>query len=170
MIFVARQMQGKCREQQLNLCLAFIDLSKAFDTVDRDMLWMVLDKFGCPAKFISIIKAFHTDMMATVLITGEESEPFRVGVGVKQGCAMAPVLFNIYLAAANVLFRQRIGEVCGINITYRLDGGLFNLQRLKARTKVSHVTIYELQNADDCALAAHTLQDLQRSLEVLHEV
>ena len=170
MIFVARQLQEKCREQQLNLCMAFIDLSKAFDTVDRNMLWMVLAKFGCPEKFINMIKAFHTDMVATVLIAGEESEPFGVGVGVKQGCAMAPVLFNIYLAAANVLFHQRIEEGCGLNLTYRLDGSLFNLQRLKARTKVSHETIYELQYADDCALAAHTPEDLQQSLDVLHEV
>ena len=76
-----------------------------------------------------MIKASSTDMMATVLLAGEESEPFGVGVGVKQGCAMAPILSNIYLAAANALFRQRIGEDCGINLTYRPDGGLFNMQR-----------------------------------------
>ena len=57
MIFVARQLQENCREQQLNLCMAFIDLSKAFvDTVDRGMLWLVLAKFGCPRKFINMIK------------------------------------------------------------------------------------------------------------------
>ena len=75
--------------------MAFIDLSKAFDTVDRNMLWIVLAKFGCPEKFINMIKAFHTDMVVTVLISGEESEMFGVGVGVKQGCAMAPVLIGM---------------------------------------------------------------------------
>ena len=170
MIFVARQLQEKCREQQRNLCMAFIDLSKAFDTVDRSMLWMVLAKFGCPEKFVNMIKAFHTDMMATVCVAGEESEAFGVAVGVKQGCAMAPVLFIIYLAAASILFYQRIENECGVSLTYRLDGSLFNLQRLKARTKVSPETIYELQYADDCALVAHTPENLQRSLDVLHQV
>ena len=47
-------------------------------------------------------------MMATVLVSAEESEAFGVEVGVKQGCAMAPVLFNIYLAA--VESRRRFGK------------------------------------------------------------
>ena len=169
MIFVTRQLQEKCREQQKNLCMAFIDLCKAFDTVNRDMLWKVLDKFGCPEKFIKMVRAFHTGMMATVLVSGEESDAFGVGVGVKQRCAMAPVLFNIYLAAANRLFNQRIREECSIHLAYRLDGSLFNLRRLKARTKVSHETLYELQYADDCALVAHTPEDLQISLTTLHQ-
>ena len=39
MIFVARLLQEKCREQHRNLFIAFIDLTKAFDTVNRDLLW-----------------------------------------------------------------------------------------------------------------------------------
>ena len=150
--------------------MAFIDLSKAFDTVNRDMLWQVLQKFGCPPKFVNVIKAFHSGMMATVLVAGEESEPFAVEVGVKQGCAMAPVLFNIYLAAANFLFARRNAGNGSVHLVYRLDGSLFNLQRLKARTKVSHEHLSELQYADDCALIAHTAEDLQRSVTTLHEV
>ena len=48
MIFVARLLQEKCREQHRDLFIAFIDLTKAFDTVNRDLLWQVLGKFGCP--------------------------------------------------------------------------------------------------------------------------
>ena len=165
MIFVARQIQEKAREQQRDLCMAFIDLSKAFDTVDRHLLWRVLEKFGCPKKFINMIRAFHSDMLATVFIGGEESEAFGVEVGVKQGCAMAPVLFNIFLAAAHILFNQRITSEVGTVITYRLDGSLFNLQRLKATTKVSKARNQELQYADDCALLAHSPAALQHSVD-----
>ena len=42
MIFVARQLQEKCREQHQDLYLAFVDLTKAFDTVNRDLLWNIL--------------------------------------------------------------------------------------------------------------------------------
>jgi len=54
MIFVARLLQEKCREQHRNLFFDFIDLTKTFDTVNRDLLWKVLSKFGCPPHFLTI--------------------------------------------------------------------------------------------------------------------
>lgn len=48
MIFIVLLLQEKCREQHQDLYLAFIDLTKAFDTVIRELLWSVLRKFGCP--------------------------------------------------------------------------------------------------------------------------
>ena len=109
-------------------------------------------------------------MLATVFIGGEESEAFGVEVGVKQGCAMAPVLFNIFLAAAHILFNQRITSEVGTVITYRLDGSLFNLQRLKATTKVSKARIHAFQYADDCTLLAHSPAALQHSVDTLMSV
>lgn len=54
MIFTARQLQEKCREQHQDLFMAFVDFSKAFDTVQRELLWEVLIRFGCPKKFVNI--------------------------------------------------------------------------------------------------------------------
>ena len=48
MIFVLRQIQKKCREQNMGLYAAFVDLTKAFDTVNRDGLWEILACPGCP--------------------------------------------------------------------------------------------------------------------------
>ena len=64
MIFSARQLQEKCQEQNRDLFLVFIDLTKAFDSVNRPCLWAVLSKIGCPDKFINIVKSFHDGMMA----------------------------------------------------------------------------------------------------------
>jgi len=61
MIFVARLLQEKCKEQHGDLFIAFIDLTKAFDSVDRDLLWQVLGKFGCPPHFHSISRESHAD-------------------------------------------------------------------------------------------------------------
>ena len=47
-IFSLRQLHEKCREQHMPMCIAFIDLTKAFDLVSRDGLFMVLPKTGCP--------------------------------------------------------------------------------------------------------------------------
>ena len=46
MIFVIQQIQEKCREQNMGLFVAFIDLTKAFDTVSRDGLWKILSRLG----------------------------------------------------------------------------------------------------------------------------
>ncbi|KAM3622945.1 uncharacterized protein V6R79_005228 [Siganus canaliculatus] len=73
MIFTKRQLQEKCREQHKDLFVAFIDLSKVLDTMNRELLWSVLVKFGCPAKFVNILCQFHDGMTARVTIGGQES-------------------------------------------------------------------------------------------------
>ena len=95
MIFTVRQLQEKCREQNRGLYITFVDLTKAFDTVNRDGLWKIMSKFGCPEKFINIVRLFHDGMEARVKDNGEFSEPFPVTNGVKQGCVLAPTLFSM---------------------------------------------------------------------------
>ena len=54
MIFTARQLQVKCQEQNMDLYMAFVDLTKAFDTISREGLWKIMAKFDCPTKFIAM--------------------------------------------------------------------------------------------------------------------
>jgi len=62
------------------------------------MLWKQLSKLGVPPKFLTILQQLHNGMQARVT-TGEfQSEFFNVNVGVKQGCVLAPVLFNLLLS------------------------------------------------------------------------
>nr|VZI30318.1 unnamed protein product [Spirometra erinaceieuropaei] len=51
MIFAARQLQVKCQEMRTHLYSTFVDLTKAFDTVNSDGLWKIMQKFGCPERF-----------------------------------------------------------------------------------------------------------------------
>ena len=55
MLFAARQVQEKCREHQRGLYIVFLDLTKAFDSVSRTGLWMLLHRVGFPEKVINII-------------------------------------------------------------------------------------------------------------------
>ena len=169
MIFVARLLQEKCREQHKDLYLTFIDLTKAFDTVNREILWNVLSICGCPPKFMAILRGFHNGMSARVVATGLVSDPFEVNVGVKQGCVLAPAIFNIYLAAVTLLARYDMSFEDGIHFKYRFDGGMFNLRRLKAETKTRTASIFELQYADDAAIPTNSAEALQWNLTIMSD-
>ena len=74
MIFAGRELQEKCQEQYDDLFITCIDLTKAFDTVCRDGLWQIMEKFGCPIKFTSLVRQLHDGMRATVLDNGDTSD------------------------------------------------------------------------------------------------
>ncbi|KAI8490935.1 hypothetical protein Bbelb_313540 [Branchiostoma belcheri] len=166
MIFSARQIQEKCTEQRQPLFMAFIDLTKAFDSLNREALWKILKRFGCPDKFITILRLLHDQMTAKVLCNGSETESFTIKTGVKQGCILAPTIFDIYLLAVLTLIKDRLPP--GVTIRYRYDGSIFNLRRLNAVTKVQRVVAHDLQYADDCKLVAHQAQHLQDTLDLFN--
>ena len=62
MIFSARQVQEKCREQGRDLCLSFIDHTNAVDSVNREALWAYLTRLGCPPTFVNITRQLHVGM------------------------------------------------------------------------------------------------------------
>ena len=160
MVFSIRQLQEKCREQRRPLYLAFIDLTKAFDLVSRTGLFTLLLRIGCPPKLLKMIMSFHDGMMGTVQYDGSSSDPFPIKSGVKQGCVLAPTLFGIFFS---LLLRYAFHESDdGIFLHTRSDGNLFNLARLRAKTKVQQVLIREVLFADDAALTSHSEEALQR--------
>ena len=160
LIFAVRQLQEKCREQNQSLYALFVDFTKAFDSVNRAALWTVLGKFGCPRKFVNIIKSLHAGMRAQVRTCGTTSSDFEVDTGVKQGCVLAPTLFSLYLTV--VCMEAFRGSEDGIPIQYRSDGHTFTPKRFSARTLVQDSKIRMLLFADDCALLAHSEAELQR--------
>ena len=65
----------KCLEQYKDLYFIFIDLTKAFDSVNRSGLWAVLFRVGCLDKFVKIVQSFHDGMLASVLDGGIVHHP-----------------------------------------------------------------------------------------------
>ena len=126
MIFVAQQQQEKYCEQHQDLYMAFVDLTKAFDTVNRDLLWNILLKFGCPPTFIAILQQFHTGMCAQVVMAGSQTSSISVEVGVKQGCVLASTIFNLFLVAISLASHCVLQSDC-VGMEYHLHGGLFKL-------------------------------------------
>ncbi len=106
-------------------------------------------------------------MQGRVLTGDLQSESFKVNAGVKQDCVLAPVLFNILLSAITCLFYRVMGHEDGVHVEYGLDGSLFNIRRLQARTKTKTRQICELQYAGDCAVLAHSPDSMQHALNTI---
>ena len=66
MMFVVRRLQEVGRKAGVSLFTCFIDLQKAYDTVDRTLLWQVLTRIGVPPQMIAVIRQFHDWMRACV--------------------------------------------------------------------------------------------------------
>nr|VZI19558.1 unnamed protein product [Spirometra erinaceieuropaei] len=164
MIFAARQLQEKCQEMRTHLYSTFVDLTKAFDTVNREGLWKIMQKFGCPERFTQMVRQLHDGMMARVTDNGAVSEAFAVTNGVKQGCVLAPTLFSLMFSA--MLMDAYRDERPGIRIAYRTDGHLLNQWRMNFQSRVSTTTVHELLFADDCALNTTSEAEMQRSMDL----
>ena len=163
MVFSLRQLQEKCREQHMPLYIAFIDVTKVFDLVRREGFFTVLPNIRCPPKLQSMIESFHTNAKGTVQFNDSSSEPFEIRSGVKQGCVLAPTPFGIFFGLLLKHAFDRATE--GI----RSDDRLFNLARLRAKTKVSMALIRDMLFADDAGVATHTQEELQSLMDCLSQ-
>ena len=124
----------------------------AFDSVPREALWKVLGKLGVPEVLINIVKSFHENMTAQIRLDGELLEGIGVNNGLRQGCTIAPTLFNLYSCAVTERWFSRIQNVedVGTRLLYRLDQQLFR----RSTSGAEEFDINECQFADDVALLA----------------
>ncbi|BHF75564.1 hypothetical protein SprV_0501866000 [Sparganum proliferum] len=165
MIFAARQLQEKWQEMRTHLYSTFVDLTKAFDTVNREGLWKIMQKFGCSELFTQMVRQLHDGMMARVTDNGAASEAFAVTNGVKQGCVLALTLFSLMFSAM-LMDAYRDERPPGIRIAYRTDGHILNQRRMRFQSRVSTTTVHELLFADDCALNTTSEEEMQRSMDL----
>ena len=152
MIFVARQLIEKTLEHNDSLFILFVDLRKAYDSVPRSALWKVLQKCGIPPTMLNIIKSFHNGMQASVRVvssTSVSSSSFSVCNGLRQGCTLAPTLFNLYFNAMVSNWRSQCPQA-GVELKYKHGRKLVGDRTAKSR--LSTATCTESQFADDAAL------------------
>ena len=119
-------------------------------------------KFGCPAKFIAMVRQFYDGMFARVQNDGGFSDPFPVANGVKQGCVLASTLFSMMFSA---MLTDAFQDDNGIPMRYRFDGKLFNLRRLPAKSKVQTEVLDEFLFADDMAKGTSTEEKMQKGVD-----
>ena len=162
MIFVARQLIEKCREHEDSLFALFVDLRKAYDSVPRHALWQVVKKCGVPPNMLSLVQSFHEGLVAAVRCGSGTTDDICVTNGLRQGCTMAPILFNLYFAAMVARWRIRCPRA-GVVIRYGMGRKLVGDRTAKKRLK--DVRITESKFADDVALYAASRGEMEKVAE-----
>ena len=159
-LFCLRALMEKAHEFHTPLYLHFIDLTKAYDSVSRSVLWNVLEqRYHFPPKLLRIIKALHFGTRGKVRTYGHLSRPFQIMNGVRQGDVLAPSLFNLFLDA--VMERALEGHVNdGVRMFYHPEAELVG-----SRRKMTHESfVQDLVYADDICLVAATREALEGML------
>ena len=83
-------------EFQKNIYFCFLDYAKAFDCVDHDNLWKILQEMGIPNHLICLLRNLYAGQEATVRTGRGMTDWFQIGKGVRQGYILSPCLFNFY--------------------------------------------------------------------------
>ena len=100
MMFLVQRLQEIGRKAGVSLIMCLIDLHKSFNTVDRTPLWQVLTRIGVPPQKIAVIQHFDEGMRACVRLDASVCmDWFEVEQGLRQGCVLSPLVFNILFAA-----------------------------------------------------------------------
>jgi hypothetical protein len=97
-LFVLNTILWKSAAKRSKIHLAFIDLQKAYDTVDREELWKKLRAMGIGGSFLRAVQALYDADCFVTEVNGEKTRPIFLGRGLKQGCSLSPIFFALYVA------------------------------------------------------------------------
>lgn len=130
----------KCRDMRKDVYVCFIDYEKAFDRVNHTVLLTLLQKKGLDKEDIEFVRNLYWNQEATVRCGQTTSEPVCIEKGVRQGCVLSPILFNMY---SDHIFNQAIGDD---------EDGI----------KINGRTLNNIRYADDTVIVADNPEALQR--------
>ena len=147
-IFVLRNILEQVNEWNSTIYIHFVDFEKAFDSIHRDSLWIIMSQYQIPKKLIQMTKALYEDFQCSVIDENETTDLFPVRTGVKQGCCMSGFLF---LLVIDWVMRKTV------------DG-----ERTGVRWKFTSM-LEDLDFADDLALLSSTMNHLQQKTTKLTE-
>ena len=132
------------KKQKGKLYTAFIDFSKAYDTVDRSKLIGCLQSLGINGIFLNNIKAMYENTSYKIKLDNGVLDPIVSNLGLKQGCPLSPMLFNLYIDDMKTIFDKECDPVT-----------------------LQNEDLYHFLYADDLVLLSTSASGLQRSLHKL---
>lgn len=131
----------KTQEYNIGIFIAFVDFTKAFDSVEHEFVWKALTEQGIPQKYVRLLAKLYDNSQAKIR-TEREGEPFALGRGVKQGDPLSPKLFTALLESQ--IRKLNWDTEHGINI--------------------NGVNLTHLRFADDIVLVARSAEKLEQML------
>ena len=165
-LFTLNQILSNAFEYNVPTHTCFVDLKKAYDTVNRPALWQVLRQVGLSTKVQRLLRDLHTNTRSCIRAYGTTSDFFEVNNGVRQGCVLAPSLFNIFL---DHIIRTAISTVPdGITLRYTTNGQLHI--SINPSPDDLEQLIQILAYADDMAIVCDSADGLERLVTRLDEV
>jgi hypothetical protein len=124
-IFSMRRLSELSHAYKRPLYAAFIDYSKAFDCINREALWAMLANRHVDPHLIDLVKDLYDGCEGEVVVQGSRSQPFPMRTGVRQGCALSPMLFNVYIDhIARTALDTPDMVALGFPFAYAIDGQL----------------------------------------------
>lgn len=98
-IFTIKQIMEKRIEFNLPTYLLFLDYVKAYDKVNRSKLWNIMSEYQIPSSLLNAIKSLYdqTEIKIRMQNTKTPNMNIRVNLGLRQGCGLSPLLFDIYM-------------------------------------------------------------------------
>ena len=127
------------RVPEKHLFFCFIEYAKAFDCVDHNKLWKILQEMGIPDHLTCLLRNLYAGQEATVRTGRGTTDWFQIGKGVHQGYILSPCLLNFY---AEYIMRNA------------------GLEEAQAGVKIAERNINNLRYADDTALMAESAEEL----------
>ena len=131
-------------------CGIFIDLQKAFDTVNHNILLQKLNHYGIRGVANSWLKSYLSDRKQYVSINGFESNTQNINVGVPQGSVLGPLLFLIYINDLNVAINYSIVHHFADDTNLLIIGK--SLKSIKKRANIDLKLLYNWLKANKISL------------------
>ena len=170
-IFISNIISSLCKENDLHINKIYIDLVKAYDKVNHNLLWLILTKRGVPSNFLNLIKNLYIGAEACIKTNDGVTNSFKLKNGLKQGSILSPLLFNIFFGCIIDLFHIR-SKGLGINLVHNGNGNIFNISNIKRNTQ-KDLLILEISNilfADDSLLISDCSIKLQKMINIFDEL
>lgn len=95
-IYVIRELIDIYRKRDKKLILAFLDIEKAYDKINRKTLRTVIEKLGIPTKICNLIMGMYRNTKAKFIFGDIVTDWVFLKKGVRQGCVLSPLLFSMY--------------------------------------------------------------------------
>ena len=171
MMLVMRRLQEIGRTAGVSLFMCFIDLQKAYDTVDRTLLWQTLTCSGEPPQMISVIQQFRDEIRACVRPDYDVcSDWFEVEQGLRQGCVLSPLLSNIFLGdVLAVVIQSSSEDMVLLAELVLLKEPPTSMEPEPAMDYVRRA-VWGMLYADDASIVSRSPQILAKMMEVIVEV